>query len=312
MNNDYELMVKTYEDAGGAPSALADSKIAHLVVHKNQVLGSHLVEGLHMEARQTEDGVDIDLSVDPGVKLEKPVHLCFGVLPAEGRQQIKMNALIHEGASINILAHCVFPNAVKVQHLMEGGIVLEDNASFNYDEHHYHGLTGGIEVVPRIDIKVGKGAHLNLSFSLLKGRVGKLDVDYSAEVEENGSVEMITKAYGYGDDEIKVRERSRLKGRGAKGLLLSRIAVREKAVSEVVSELEAAAPDCRGHVDCVEIVQDQARARAIPLVDVLDERAQVTHEAAIGRVNQKEIETLMARGLDQEEALNTIIAGMLK
>ena len=76
--------------------------------------------------------------------------------------------------------------------------------------------------------------------------------------------------------------------------------------------MEASAPNARGHVDCIEIVQDEAKAKAVPLVNVSHENAQVTHEAAIGRVNQKELETLMARGLKQEEAIDTIIGGMLK
>jgi Fe-S cluster assembly scaffold protein SufB len=38
----------------------------------------------------------------------------------------------------------------------------------------------------------------------------------------------------------------------------------------------------------------------------------VTHEAAIGTVNKKELETLMARGLDEETAVDTIIRSMLR
>ena len=312
MKEDYQMMVETYEQAGGKPDVFKDSRFAHLVVHKNKVLGSHLVEGLKLDAKETANGVDIDLTLEKGVRLAKPVHLCFGVLPKEGRQEINVRALIKKGSEIKILAHCVFPNAVKVQHVMDGDIVLEDNAVFRYDEVHYHGITGGIEVIPRIKIGVGKGAKLTMTFSLLKGRVGKLDVDYLAEVEENGVVEMIARVYGYGRDKIRIRERGSLLGKGARGLLKSRIAVRENAESEVISELEASAPNARGHVDCIEVIQDEAKAKAVPLVNVSHENAQVTHEAAIGRVNQKELETLMARGLKQEEAIDTIIGGMLK
>jgi len=312
MKEDYQMMVKTYEEAGGKPDVFTDSSFAHLVVHKNKVLGSHLVDGLRLDAKETDNGVDIDLTLEKGVRIDNPVHLCFGVLPEEGRQEIKLKALIKKGSEISILAHCVFPNAVKVQHIMDGEIVLEDNAVFRYDEVHYHGQTGGIEVIPRIKIEVGKEARLTMNFFLLKGRVGELDVDYLAEVEENGVVEMMVKAYGYGEDKIRIRERGKLLGKGARGLLKSRIAVREKADSEIVSELEASAPNARGHVDCIEIVQNEAKARAVPLVSVSHEKAQVTHEAAIGSVNQKELETLMARGLKQEEAIDTIIGGMLK
>jgi len=49
----------------------------------------------------------------------------------------------------------------------------------------------------------------------------------------------------------------------------------------------------------------------VPIVVVRDDRARVTHEAAIGSVNSKELETLMARGLDEEEAVDIIVRGLL-
>ena len=309
---EYREMVKVYQEAGGNPEIFKNSEVAHLVVHKNKVLGTHLVEGLVLNTEETADGVKINLKVEEGIRIPYPVHLCFGVLPKEGKQEIGINLVLKKGASISILAHCVFPNAVKVQHIMEAQILLEDGAVFHYDEIHYHGVTGGVEVIPKTEMRIGKNAHLATNFSLVKGRAGRINIDYLAKVDENGIIEMIAKICGYGDDRIKIRERGELIGRAAKGLLKSRVAVRERAESEVISELLASAPDARGHVDCVEIVQGEAKAKAIPLVNVLHEKAQVTHEAAIGRVNQRELETLMARGLREEEAVDVIIGGMLK
>jgi Fe-S cluster assembly scaffold protein SufB len=37
----------------------------------------------------------------------------------------------------------------------------------------------------------------------------------------------------------------------------------------------------------------------------------VTHEAAIGSVDSRQLETLMARGMDEEEAVDLIINGLL-
>jgi len=108
-----------------------------------------------------------------------------------------------------------------------------------------------------------------------------------------------------------VRETIRLNGERARGLAKSRIAVRDQARSEVFGTTEGNAPFARGHVDCVEIVRDQAIARATPLVRVTNEQAQVTHEAAIGTVDKKQLETLMARGLDEEAGVEVIIRGML-
>jgi hypothetical protein len=67
----------------------------------------------------------------------------------------------------------------------------------------------------------------------------------------------------------------------------------------------------RGHVDCLEIVTDQALAQAIPIVRVTHPLAKVTHEAAIGNIDQKQLETLMAHGLTPEQAVELVFSGML-
>ncbi|MCR4432523.1 MAG: SufD family Fe-S cluster assembly protein [Caldiserica bacterium] len=312
MSKDYEYMLKAYAESGGAPEVFKDSRVAHLVVHKNKVYGSHTVKGLVLEPRETETGVDISLLVEKGQKIEYPVHLCFGVLPDQGVQEIRIRAKIEDGAGVSLLAHCIFPNAVNVVHRMEAEIEIGNNAFYEYNEVHYHGTTGGVEVVPKAKVKVGDKSYFRTNFSLIKGRVGVFDLDYEADVGESSVLEMTARIFGYGDDRIKIREVGRLSGKGSRGLLKSRVAVKDNAQSEIFNELVASAPEARGHVDCVEIVQGNARAKATPIVSVLNEFARVTHEAAIGRVDKKQVETLMARGLEEEKAIDLVISGMLK
>lgn len=309
---DYKNMLDAYTQAGGTPEIFKDSNIAHLVVHKNKVIGSHLVKGLILEPQETANGVDIKLTVEKGIKIENPVHLCFGVLPKKGVQEINIIVKVEDEAGVKLLAHCVFPNAIKVVHKMSADIEVGNNAFFEYTEVHFHGSTGGAEVIPKAKMRVGKNSRLITNFSLLKGRVGILEIDYDSEIQDNSILEMTAKVYGYGDDKIKIRETGRLIGKSSRGLIKSRVAVKENAQSEVISEINATAPEARGHVDCIEVVQGNALARAIPIVNVTNEFAQVTHEAAIGRVDKKQIETLMARGLEQEEAIDLVIRGMLR
>jgi Fe-S cluster assembly scaffold protein SufB len=47
-------------------------------------------------------------------------------------------------------------------------------------------------------------------------------------------------------------------------------------------------------------------------VDVEHPLAKITHEAAVGTVDQKQLETLMAHGLAPEQAVDVIITGMLR
>jgi Fe-S cluster assembly scaffold protein SufB len=46
-------------------------------------------------------------------------------------------------------------------------------------------------------------------------------------------------------------------------------------------------------------------------VEVLHPKAHVTHEAAIGSVDNKQLETLMSRGLSEDDAVDVIINGLL-
>ena len=64
-------------------------------------------------------------------------------------------------------------------------------------------------------------------------------------------------------------------------------------------------------MDCKEIIQGNGKATAIPIVEVSNPHAHVTHEAAIGSVDNKQLETLMSRGLDEDDAVDLIIQGLL-
>ncbi|MFQ9936750.1 MAG: SufD family Fe-S cluster assembly protein [Phascolarctobacterium faecium] len=50
---------------------------------------------------------------------------------------------------------------------------------------------------------------------------------------------------------------------------------------------------------------------AIPELDEFTGNGELSHEAAVGRIAPEEIEYLMARGMDEEEATATIVRGFL-
>lgn len=310
--NEMAAMLDAYQQAGGDPGALQLPEVATLVVSANDVLVAHEIPGVHFEAEPLEHGVKARISVEPGVRIERPVHLCFGVIPAEGVQEIIADYEIGDGAEVQFLAHCSFPNAIHVKHRMQASIHVGKNASLTYTEEHYHGQTGGVEVLPRAEVSVEDGGRFLTTFSLTRGRVGRLALDYVVDASAGALVEMTTKAYGTGDDQISVTEVVRLNGENARGLTKTRVAVRDAAISQVYTSMEGNSPGTRGHMDCTEIVRDSAEARNTPIVIVRDDQAQVTHEAAIGTVNRKELESLLARGLSEDEAVDLIIRGLIQ
>lgn len=301
-----------FEAAGGLPSALADPGVGHVALSGRSILSMREVEGLAVDARQTDTGIDARLTVAEGARVERPVHLCFGVLGEEGLQEIKLAVRLMKGSAVHFIAHCVFPSARAVRHAMDAAVELEEGAEMRYSEVHLHGPFGGVEVDARAEVYVGNKGRYFADFSLLTGRVGGLGLNYSVIANEGAVAELLARVYGSGDDEIRIMEKVILAGRDARSLVKSRVALKDRARAEITGITEGDAPGARGHVDCMEIVQDDAQARAVPLVKVTHPEAKVTHEAAIGSVDRRQLETLMAHGLGPEEAVDLIVKGILK
>lgn len=305
------MKVRKLTEAAQIEDAISDPETAHLVIDKDEVLGMNAVTGLVVEPEPIEDGVSITITAGEGAVIKKPVHLCFGVTHKEAIQHIVMDVEVQSNARIGILAHCIFPQAVDVKHLMDAAIKVGAGAKYTYLEKHIHSPQGGIEVIPKAHIELKEDARFETHFELIKGRVGTLDIDYETTCSKGSTMEMTAKVNGTGNDVIKISETGKLEGEGSRGVLTTRVAVRDEAQADVYNKLVATAPYARGHVDCKEIIQDRGKANAVPVVEVRHPKAHVTHEAAIGSVDTKQLETLMSRGLSEGEAVDLIIEGLL-
>lgn len=310
--SEFDELLNAFGEAGGDKTVLSDKETAHLVASGHKILSSNNVEGLEVDAKETLTGISAKVTVKEGARIKKTVHLCFGVLHKKGTQKIKMDVELKKGSSAHFIAHCIFPKAEKVRHIMDADVKIGENAEMRYSETHYHGLYGGIEVVPKSNVKVGGNGRYFTDFTLITGRVGRLDIDYLVEAGENAVTELFARVFGHANDEIKIKERVVLAGKNARGLIKTRVALEDEAQAEVTGITEGNAEGARGHVDCMEIVKDNAVASAVPIVKVTNPLAKVTHEAAIGSVDRKQMETLMAHGLTPEEAVDVIVKGILK
>jgi len=218
----------------------SDPDVAHLFIHHHKVVVSHLIPGLEVDVDEKEDSVKVNINVKKGAIIEKPVHMCFGMLPKTGVQHLVMDVRIGDSSSVGILAHCVFPNAVDVKHIMDAVITVGKDASYSYFERHIHGESGGVKVYPKAKIKLIERARYRSEFELLKGRAGLIEIDYETTCEEKGVLEMIARINAKGDDVINIRETGHLNGDYARGVLTSRVAVRDHAKAEAPAYLYTA------------------------------------------------------------------------
>jgi Fe-S cluster assembly scaffold protein SufB len=111
--------------------------------------------------------------------------------------------------------------------------------------------------------------------------------------------------------EMDVGARVFLKAKGTRSEIISRaITTGGKIIARghIIGEV----PGIKAHLECKGLIlTDEGIIHAIPELEGHRKDVDLSHEAAVGKIAQEEIEYLMARGLSQEEATATIVRGFL-
>ena len=305
-----DIMSKHFKNLGNDPTVFSSNNIASMVVNSNKILSLNSVNGVDVTAKETKSGIKAKIVITK--KIENPIHFCFGFLEYKGKQIIDVDLIMERNSSASIISHCIFPNVNNFQHIMKGRFILKKGSKLVYNEEHFHGMKGNIYVNPKVNVILNDKSSYDSNFVLKIGKVGKLDIDYSFDVGKKSVANSIVKIFGKRDDIININEGSILNGESSRSLLKSRVVVKDNAKANVINKIIGKGKYSRGHVDCTEIIEGNARVEAVPIVKVYEKTSKVTHEASIGSVDKKELETLMARGLTDDEAIRFIVNGLLK
>jgi len=68
----------------------------------------------------------------------------------------------------------------------------------------------------------------------------------------------------------------------------------------------------KGHIDCMGLLLSESSfINSTPELVNANKNAVLTHEAAIGKISEEELNYLRSRGLSKDEAVNLIVTGFL-
>ena len=298
--------------AGTNSRILQDQNTAHIAVDGQVMLSKQTIPGVKIEIVQHTNLTIARITVTSHTQVPNPVHLCFSMLQKVGRQNFRIHIILEPYAKVSFISHGLFTTVDTAKHIMDKTIEIGEGASLSFTDSHFHSLSGGIEVLSSAKIKVDKQGYYFSDFSLTTGHVGKLYLDYSVEAEEHAVVELTSRVFGHANDEIKMSEKVSLNGRFSHSVIKSRIALEGEANAVITGITEGYAEGARGHMDCLEIIKDKAEGQSIPVVKVCHPLAKITHEAAIGTIDNKQLETLIVHGLSPEQATDLIVLGILR
>ena len=250
------------------------------------------------------------IHVQKGVKISAPLQACVFMSHEDQLQRVHNVIILEEGAELNIISGCASDPAVdKGVHIGISEFFIGKNAKMTFTMIHSWGKNvavrprtvaiveeGGlymsnyvcmdkvadVQMYPTTRL-VGKGAVSRLNSILVAPEGSHLDIGGKAILEVPGTrAEIITRSISTGGTIIN------------RGLL--------QGMSQGV----------KAHLECNGLMlNDKGRIYAIPELDAHTGNSDLSHEAAVGRVNPEEIEYLMARGLSEEEATATIVRGFL-
>jgi len=111
---------------------------------------------------------------------------------------------------------------------------------------------------------------------------------------------------------LDVGSRALLDAKGAKTEIISRAIT---TGGNIIARgcIEGNAPEVKGHLECRGLIlQGEGVIHAIPELKGNLAGIDLSHEAAVGKIAEEEVEYLMARGLNRSEATATIVRGFLR
>jgi len=244
--------------------------------------------------------------VPPGVSLRAPVSMCFVV--SEGSQEVHNVLVVGEGSELVVLSTCT--SAGKgTAHSGYTEIFLEKGARLDYVM--IHSWTKETQVVAETGVIVGEGASFNDVYISLKSPHA-LRESTRIVVRRGGNVSAST-LYLAGAGLSTLETIVALEGEGASAEVSSKIVATSGSLVSNPITVEAKAPNTRGHVECRGLqLSPNSVIVTIPALRSACAGSQLTHEAAIGKISEEELEYLMTKGFSEEEATSILVRGFLE
>ncbi len=245
-----------------------------------------------------------------GAKVEQPVLACL-LLSTPGALQAPHNiVVVEEGAELHVITGCLtsveapgLHAGISEFYVKEGGrltftmihqwaesthvrprtgVIVERGGEY---VSHYVNMSpiASIQTDPKVYL-VGEGARAYLSSVIVAKRESKIDIGGSVFLRaERTSAEVISKVITKDSADVTAR-----------------------------SLISAEARGTRGHIECDGLLlSESSRILTLPALDARVDDVRLSHEAAVGRLNEEQLYYLMSKGFSEEEARGILVRGFM-
>jgi Fe-S cluster assembly scaffold protein SufB len=246
----------------------------------------------------------------PGARAEFPLQACL-YMTRDGLAQNVHNIIIaEEGSELHIITGCATAQRVRSGlHVGVSEFYVRKDAHVTFTM--IHNWAEDIAVRPRAAAVVEENGVFLSNYVCMKP-VRTLQMYPTAYcMGENSVVRFNNILLAPPGSSMDVGSRAYLRAKGSKVEVVTRaitsggdIIARGHLIGEV--------PEVKGHLECRGLIlAEKGRIHAIPELQGEVSGIDMSHEAAVGKIAEEEIQYLMARGLSADEATAAIVRGFL-
>ena len=164
-------------------------------------------------------------------------------------------------------------------------------------------------VLSSIEFILEKGAKLS-SFYKCINPPKKFKIESKTTLDNESSADFETAVLAK-NGEIEMYESLFLNGEKSSGMIKLRMISDENSKISSHSKIVARGGG-KGHIDCMGLLLSESSfINSTPELVNANKNAVLTHEAAIGKISEEELNYLRSRGLSKDEAVNLIVTGFL-
>ncbi|HPE63052.1 MAG TPA: SufD family Fe-S cluster assembly protein [Methanothrix sp.] len=245
----------------------------------------------------------------PGTKTVFPLKTCLFMGGKNKRQRVHNVVIAEEGSQLHIITGCTTPShAGRGLHLGVSEVYVKKNAHVTFTMVHNWGEE--VEVRPRGASQVEAGGSISENYITLTP-VKSLQAFPTANLVGEGAVASFNTIMYARRGNIDIGNQTILEAPKTSAESISRVV---STGGEIINRgrMVGKVPDIRAHVECVGLIlTEKGRIYSIPELDGWCGGLDMSHEAAVGKISQVELEYLMARGLSTDEATSVIVRGFL-
>jgi len=247
----------------------------------------------------------------PGCKTIYPVQACLYLAKAHLAQNVHNIIIAEENSELHIITGCTTSSQNEPGlHMGVSEFYIKKGAKVTFTM--IHSWNPEIAVRPRTTAIIEEDGLFLSNYVLMKP-VRSLQMYPAARcIGENATVRYNSILVAPPGSSIDVGSRAILDAKGAKTEIISRVIT---TGGNVIARgyIEGDAPGVKGHLECRGLILNKkGTIHAIPELKGTLAGIDLSHEAAVGKIAEEEVEYLMARGLTRAEATATIVRGFLR